>query len=190
MSPEIPSFGVSFVGKEFTWSHVTEDGQVVEDKFRARSGISFDEVLEFRTIQAELQMSSQMLSRTLNRRADALDGAEAEKRPIEEIQAELDELSRKTQDFERQRWERILDQTVVLVHPPHREGLRSLLAQSSFDNVIALRNWLSDEVLGRPEAQTEAVGGVDPTLPPPQPSSPSSETGGQDSEPEESSSTD
>jgi hypothetical protein len=79
---------------------------------------------------------------------------------------------------------------VILVHPPHRDRLRGLLAGSSFTAVTELRNWLHDEVMGRPERQAEEVGGVDPTLPPPPPDSPSNDPGGPDSEPEASPSTD
>lgn len=187
---DIPEFGVAIVGPKFVFSTVDDDGEVVKREFRGNGSLTFDEVLEYRTITAELQVDGQLLRKTLTERAEYIDGDESAGRSTDEIRADLTELAEKTEQNERKRWARIIDQMMLLVHPPDRDRLRPLLESGDYTAVTSLRTWLVKTVLNRGVDEAEAVGGVDPTSPSPQDNSASNETGGPDSEPKESSSTD
>ena len=190
MTTSPPSFGAAIVGPSFEWSWIDENDEPRTRSFRAHASITFEESLEYRSLQASMITAAATQTGRLKALGERLTEEEAQGRPMGDIQAELDESTRQTEQHERDRWDKIISQTLLLVHPPHREDLRPLLEAGSPTQVYNLRQWLAEQVFPKIEREVEATAAVDPTLPPPPPSSASDTTGGDGSDATESSSTD
>jgi hypothetical protein len=187
-SSETQKFGAVFVGEKFQWYTSDKDGEPIEHEFRARSMMSFDDVITYKQLLAQHRLLGDRLIDQLKQRGAALD-TDDDADDDEERWDEVQRLADLAVESERERYELLLQATLMLVHPPHADELRPLLEESNPADVAVLREWLVKKVIDRIPEQVEAAAGVDPTSPPQPSSSPSSTTGGEVSDETEPTST-
>lgn len=167
----VARFGVAIVGPKFTWAWVepdTGDGaepgalKVVEGEFHAHPGFGFEDQVEYQRLSAILQAMAVVEQRRIERAIDVVSLADAEGAdPMDALSGLADEAVVNETD----RWNRLIEQVLMLVAPVDRERLRPHVEHANPADVRELRDHLVKVVIERTEKAVEAAGGVDPTLP-------------------------
>lgn len=170
----VARFGTSINGPRFEWTYVTvEDGEEVPhtEEFRARWGLTFDEYIEFNQLQAEIQTEAAIAQEGIKTRLQAISAA-AElqmKDPGAEQQA-LDDLRTEIHNAragERNRYDLIVRQILLLIAPRDRERFQPLLETAHPADARELKDHLERIVIQRLPPAVEAAATVDPTSPQP-----------------------
>lgn len=182
----MPTFGVT-VGEKFEWIDHENDGDAIIHEFRARAGIPFDDVLEWRRLQAKIRILAAKSIKNIQTSVGADDGSDLDD---EDAWDSLQEAADKSVELGAQRHRLVVEAMLLCVHPPHVDQLRPMLERGDTIAVEQLAAWLTKQTIGRVVDEVEVGAKVDPTSPPPPSPSPSSTTGGEDSESKESTSTD
>jgi len=157
-------FGVSLVGPTFSWTHLDDGLNPVEETYRAHPGFSFDDQLNYQSVLAVMQAQAQLEANVLTKRLEELTAQQTSGEITEEQLLELTRIEADAQQVqERARFQLVVDQVLLLVHPDDRERLHPHLATGNSVDVRELRNWLQEIVVQRVALEVAAAGGVDPT---------------------------
>ena len=176
-----PSFGATFVGREFDWTVDPETGRT--ETFRALASITFAQTQAWHEAVAAYDAQERAIARELSELrnkqrvvskdvADLARGLtrenvdEATKKMVEledEVLAIQQQIRDRTNEADRERWPKFVAQVIALVHEPHREELEPYLLEGDPSQVRELYDWLIATVINPVARKVEATERVDPT---------------------------
>lgn len=178
----IKRFGVALVGPKFEWASLpSEDGEIEIGEYRARHALNFEELVEYNALGAYISAEAVVSAREMG------DALKKINEPVEEggekpdAMATVREITEKSNEDERRRWDMIVNHTLMCVAATDVDRLRPLLEAGNPADVRDLRDWLKRVVVDHLPDEVETAANVDPTLPPSESDSPSTPESGEPS---------
>lgn len=156
------SFGAPVRGQSFEWTYLDDKGKEKTATFRAKPFLLFEDHLAYKAKQSRTAVLGQA---AFNRQIEALKGIEID--GSDEAMVKLDEVAAEALKGEDDRWNLIIELTLMLVDPEHHDEFEPLLRKTTLKAIGELRKWLEQVVIEHTIDEVEAVERVDPTSPEP-----------------------
>jgi hypothetical protein len=156
----LPTFGPPPKGRKFDWLILGDDDEQTTRTFRARSHLTFDEQLEYNARKTMMTAEGAYAKRRRDAQLKEIDDDDPD--ALEKLAA----YGTDARDFESQRYDQLVEMTLLLVDADDVDELRPLLEGADIQALQALRAWLEAAVIARTVKEVEEVAHVDPTLQP------------------------